>query len=187
MVTSLPTKRISVISQRKTIIRVLPTRWRRKPAGIEITPLSPYIYIASRIVSCQTRQASEVRHTMALRDVLERDPFLKTRTVFGSSFSDCERNWSIKKPKTVSVIWWNRHRSWFHRFVTSPVSLAKPRKSERTTIKITTYKSARKIVNNDKSYFMNDNVSICMNLARMKPTTTTERFGCSRVFQFKAV
>jgi len=43
------------------------------------------------------------------------------------------------------------------------------------------------MVNNDKSYFMNDNVNICMNFARMKPTTTTERFGCSRVFQFKAV
>ena len=28
----------------KTVIRVLPTRWRRKPAGIEITSLSPYMY-----------------------------------------------------------------------------------------------------------------------------------------------
>ena len=25
-------------------MRVLPTRWRRKPAGIEITSLSPYVY-----------------------------------------------------------------------------------------------------------------------------------------------
>ena len=37
MITSLPTKLISAISQRETFIRVLPTRWRRKPAGIEIT------------------------------------------------------------------------------------------------------------------------------------------------------
>jgi len=28
----------------KTFLRVLPTRWRRKPAGTEITPLSPYVY-----------------------------------------------------------------------------------------------------------------------------------------------
>ena len=45
MITSSPTKRISAISQRKTFIRVLPTRWRRKPAGIEITSLSPYVLI----------------------------------------------------------------------------------------------------------------------------------------------
>ena len=45
MVISLPTKRISVISQWKTFITVLSTRWRRKPAGIEITSLSPYVYI----------------------------------------------------------------------------------------------------------------------------------------------
>ena len=38
------TKRISVISQWKTFIRVLPTRWRWKPAGIETTSLSPYVY-----------------------------------------------------------------------------------------------------------------------------------------------
>ena len=43
VVTSLPTKRISAISQWKTFITVLPTRWRRKPAGIEITLLSPYV------------------------------------------------------------------------------------------------------------------------------------------------
>ena len=43
MTISLPTKRISVISQRKTFIKVLPTRWRRKPAGTEITSLSPYV------------------------------------------------------------------------------------------------------------------------------------------------
>ena len=28
----------------KTYMRVLPTRWRRKPAAIEITSLSPYVY-----------------------------------------------------------------------------------------------------------------------------------------------
>jgi len=37
VITSLPTKLISAISQRETFIRVLPTRRRRKPAGIEIT------------------------------------------------------------------------------------------------------------------------------------------------------
>jgi len=40
MITSLPTKRISVISQLKSCLRVLPTRWRRKPAGIAITSLT---------------------------------------------------------------------------------------------------------------------------------------------------
>jgi len=43
MITSLPTKRISAISQRQTFMRVLRTRWRRKPAGIEITSLSHYV------------------------------------------------------------------------------------------------------------------------------------------------
>ena len=43
MITNLPTKRISAILQWKTFIRVLPTRWRRKPASIEITSLSPYV------------------------------------------------------------------------------------------------------------------------------------------------
>ena len=43
VITSLPTKRISAISQWKTFLRVLPTRWWRKPAGIEITSLSPYV------------------------------------------------------------------------------------------------------------------------------------------------
>ena len=42
MINSLPTKRISAISQWKTFIRVLPTRWRRKSAGNDITSLSPY-------------------------------------------------------------------------------------------------------------------------------------------------
>ena len=44
MITSSPSKRISAISQWKTFITVLPTRWRRKPAGIEITSLSPCVY-----------------------------------------------------------------------------------------------------------------------------------------------
>ena len=37
--------RISVISQWKTFIRVLPTRRRRKPTATEITLLSPYAYL----------------------------------------------------------------------------------------------------------------------------------------------
>jgi len=48
-ITSLPTKRISAISQWKTFVRVLPTRWRRKPAGTEMTSLSPYVYCLSVI------------------------------------------------------------------------------------------------------------------------------------------
>ena len=44
MIISLPTKRVSVISRWKTCIRVLPTRWRWKPAGIEITSPSPCVY-----------------------------------------------------------------------------------------------------------------------------------------------
>ena len=43
MSVSLPTELISVISQWKTFIRVLPTRRRRKPAGIEITSPSPCV------------------------------------------------------------------------------------------------------------------------------------------------
>jgi len=44
MIISLPTKHISLISQSKTFVRVLPTRWRRKPAGIEIMSVSPYVF-----------------------------------------------------------------------------------------------------------------------------------------------
>ena len=44
MITSLPTKRISAISQWKPFLRVVPTRWRWMPAGIEITSLSPCVY-----------------------------------------------------------------------------------------------------------------------------------------------
>jgi len=43
MITNLPTKRISATLQWKTFIRVLPTRWRRKPASIDIMSLSPYV------------------------------------------------------------------------------------------------------------------------------------------------
>jgi len=52
MITSLSRKRISAISQWKTFLRVLPTRWRRKPAGIEITSLSPYVYVPSVLWRC---------------------------------------------------------------------------------------------------------------------------------------
>jgi len=52
MITSLPRKRISAISQWKTFLRVLPTRWRRKPASIEITSLSPYVYVPSVLWRC---------------------------------------------------------------------------------------------------------------------------------------
>ena len=45
MITILPTKRISALSQWKTYMRVLPTRRRRKPAGTEITSLAPYVYL----------------------------------------------------------------------------------------------------------------------------------------------
>jgi len=48
MITSSPTKRISALSQWKTFMRVLPTRWRRQPAGIKITSLSRYVLIARR-------------------------------------------------------------------------------------------------------------------------------------------
>jgi len=36
MITNLSTKRIWVISRRRAFVRVLPTRWRRKPAGIDV-------------------------------------------------------------------------------------------------------------------------------------------------------
>ena len=54
MIAGLPTKCISAISQWKTFIRVLPTSWRRKPAGIEITPLSPYVYTVVEGVEFRT-------------------------------------------------------------------------------------------------------------------------------------
>ena len=44
MITRLPAKHISAISQWKLFLKVLPTRWRWKPAGIEITSLSPHVY-----------------------------------------------------------------------------------------------------------------------------------------------
>ena len=44
VITSLPAKCISAISQWKTFVSVLPTRWRRKPDGIEITSQSPYVF-----------------------------------------------------------------------------------------------------------------------------------------------
>ena len=43
MIISSPTKHISAISHWIIFITVLPTRWRRKAAGIEITSLSPYV------------------------------------------------------------------------------------------------------------------------------------------------
>jgi len=36
MITSFPTDRISAVSQWQTYLRVLPTRWRRKPSGIDM-------------------------------------------------------------------------------------------------------------------------------------------------------
>jgi len=52
MITSLPTKRISAISQRKTLIRVLPTRWRRKPAGIKILWFIKSLWFTVTITLC---------------------------------------------------------------------------------------------------------------------------------------
>jgi len=55
MITSLPAKRISVILQRKTFIKVLPTRWRRKPASVESRHCHPmYICVAARKRRCRT-------------------------------------------------------------------------------------------------------------------------------------
>jgi len=44
MITILPTKRVSALAQCKTFMRVLPTRWRRKPVSIEIMLLLPYVF-----------------------------------------------------------------------------------------------------------------------------------------------
>ena len=38
------------MSQWQTFMRVLPTKWRRKPAGIEIASLSLYVYV--NLLSC---------------------------------------------------------------------------------------------------------------------------------------
>jgi len=49
MIINLPTKKayFSDITV-ENIYQSLPTRWRRKPAGIEITSLSPYVYRRAR-------------------------------------------------------------------------------------------------------------------------------------------
>ena len=60
MITRFPTKDITV----KTSIRVLPTRWRRKRDGIEITSLSPYVY--TEVGSCEWRE-----HRLYVGEVLE--------------------------------------------------------------------------------------------------------------------
>ena len=52
MITSLPMECVSAISQWQTFIRVLPTRWRRKPAGIDITSLSPYALLLILLCIC---------------------------------------------------------------------------------------------------------------------------------------
>jgi len=49
------------LSQRKTFMRVLPTRWRRKPAGIEIASMSPYVYELKREFASQTAAANQLR------------------------------------------------------------------------------------------------------------------------------
>ena len=65
MTTSLPTKRISAISQWKTFLGVLLTRWRRKPAGIAITSLSPYVYTGTQSWYASQRDDSN-EHTLLL-------------------------------------------------------------------------------------------------------------------------
>jgi len=52
MITSWPTECILAIWQWQTFIGVLPTRWRWKPAGIEITSLSPYVCVTLRPNYC---------------------------------------------------------------------------------------------------------------------------------------
>ena len=56
-----PAMRISAISQRKTFNRVLPTQWRRKAAGIEITSLSPYVQLTvqARDLECSSSNMSQ--------------------------------------------------------------------------------------------------------------------------------
>ena len=51
MITILLTKRISALSQWNTFrpMGVLLTRWRRKPPGIEITSLLPYVLQKRRL------------------------------------------------------------------------------------------------------------------------------------------
>jgi len=44
MITSLPTKRISATSYSRNTSKSITTKWRRKPAGIEITSLSPCVF-----------------------------------------------------------------------------------------------------------------------------------------------
>ena len=58
MIASLPTKRISATSQWQAFLRVLPTRWRWKPAGIEIMSQSPYVLQLNRSIKCHWKNTT---------------------------------------------------------------------------------------------------------------------------------
>ena len=85
MSVSLPTELISVISQWKTFIRVLPTRRRRKPAGIEITSPSPCVH-------CQLHDARP--HHVLTRPI--------ARSKYGSSTRSTVRPFRFKYVLTPS-------------------------------------------------------------------------------------
>ena len=87
MITSLPTKRISAISHRKkTFIRVLPTRWRRKPASVEITSLSPYVLRTKRRYDKNTKREFTRLRVRIPASML---PTGCARYVVGSYFANC--------------------------------------------------------------------------------------------------
>ena len=66
IISLLTLKRISVISQWTTFIRVLPTRWRRKPADIEITSQSPYVQGRLPVPTQLKENGHQDGHTVAL-------------------------------------------------------------------------------------------------------------------------
>ena len=64
MITSLPTKRIRRYDSGKNFSRVLPTRRRRKPASIEITPLHRPMYLFYLFIIKSYTKYTTDRHTV---------------------------------------------------------------------------------------------------------------------------
>ena len=80
MIISLPTKRVSAISQWKSCLRVLCTRWRRKPAGIDIMPLSPsattytiftkFLYTVSTAVARSSTSGAVIFYVLSVLNII---------------------------------------------------------------------------------------------------------------------
>jgi len=59
MIINPPTKRISVTAEQQTFLRVLPTRWRRKPAGIDMEQNNVIVILCIRYAQWPAKAESE--------------------------------------------------------------------------------------------------------------------------------